>query len=168
MIEVVRLRMIYVLKDFLQVHLNAAAFTRVLVFCVRQKGDSPDTASSFTLVSSELQRKDKFMRVLFSCNVRKVTSFKSFFSLLNSFTCSRCEQIYELLLDSPISLQGVCTLACCCSCCLLGWLMRSFVFPRSTVSTRQRTERCSSPTATCIKWTPWSSIKPWRASPFTT
>ncbi|XP_042161840.1 unconventional myosin-Id isoform X2 [Oncorhynchus tshawytscha] len=37
------------------------------------KRDSPDTASSFTLVSCELQRKDKFMRVLFSCNVRKVT-----------------------------------------------------------------------------------------------
>uniref|UniRef100_A0A671NAZ3 Unconventional myosin-Id n=1 Tax=Sinocyclocheilus anshuiensis TaxID=1608454 RepID=A0A671NAZ3_9TELE len=33
--------------------------------------DSPGTASSFTLVSSDLQRKDKFMRVLFSCNVRK-------------------------------------------------------------------------------------------------
>uniref|UniRef100_A0A3P8R4L1 Unconventional myosin-Id n=1 Tax=Astatotilapia calliptera TaxID=8154 RepID=A0A3P8R4L1_ASTCA len=28
--------------------------------------------ASFTLVSSDLQRKDKFMRVLFSCNVRKV------------------------------------------------------------------------------------------------
>uniref|UniRef100_A0A8P4KS79 Myosin 1D n=1 Tax=Dicentrarchus labrax TaxID=13489 RepID=A0A8P4KS79_DICLA len=37
--------------------------------------DSPDTASSFTLVSSELQRKDKFMRVLFSCNVRKINRF---------------------------------------------------------------------------------------------
>uniref|UniRef100_A0A671XNQ1 Myosin ID n=1 Tax=Sparus aurata TaxID=8175 RepID=A0A671XNQ1_SPAAU len=36
---------------------------------------SPDTASSFTLVSSELQRKDKFMRVLFSCNVRKINRF---------------------------------------------------------------------------------------------
>uniref|UniRef100_A0A8D0CUK4 Myosin ID n=1 Tax=Sander lucioperca TaxID=283035 RepID=A0A8D0CUK4_SANLU len=34
--------------------------------------NSADTAASFTLVSSELQRKDKFMRVLFSCNVRKV------------------------------------------------------------------------------------------------
>uniref|UniRef100_A0A8C8MMX5 Myosin ID n=1 Tax=Oncorhynchus tshawytscha TaxID=74940 RepID=A0A8C8MMX5_ONCTS len=37
--------------------------------------DSPDTASSFTLVSCELQRKDKFMRVLFSCNVRKINRF---------------------------------------------------------------------------------------------
>uniref|UniRef100_A0AAR2K881 Myosin ID n=1 Tax=Pygocentrus nattereri TaxID=42514 RepID=A0AAR2K881_PYGNA len=37
--------------------------------------DSPETASSFTLVSSELQRKDKFMRVLFSCNVRKINRF---------------------------------------------------------------------------------------------
>ncbi|CAL8241313.1 unnamed protein product [Gadus morhua 'NCC'] len=35
------------------------------------KRDSPDTASSLALVSGELQRKDKFMRVLFSCNVRK-------------------------------------------------------------------------------------------------
>ncbi|XP_052334367.1 unconventional myosin-Id isoform X1 [Oncorhynchus keta] len=39
------------------------------------KLDSPDTASSFTLVSCELQRKDKFMRVLFSCNVRKINRF---------------------------------------------------------------------------------------------
>uniref|UniRef100_A0AAR2JYQ4 Myosin ID n=1 Tax=Pygocentrus nattereri TaxID=42514 RepID=A0AAR2JYQ4_PYGNA len=39
------------------------------------KRDSPETASSFTLVSSELQRKDKFMRVLFSCNVRKINRF---------------------------------------------------------------------------------------------
>ncbi|KAK1881451.1 Unconventional myosin-Id [Dissostichus eleginoides] len=39
------------------------------------KRDSPDIASSFTLVSSELQRKDKFMRVLFSCNVRKINRF---------------------------------------------------------------------------------------------
>uniref|UniRef100_A0AAY5KQ16 Myosin ID n=1 Tax=Esox lucius TaxID=8010 RepID=A0AAY5KQ16_ESOLU len=39
------------------------------------KRDSPDKASSFTLVSSELQRKDKFMRVLFSCNVRKINRF---------------------------------------------------------------------------------------------
>uniref|UniRef100_A0A673BNV4 Myosin ID n=1 Tax=Sphaeramia orbicularis TaxID=375764 RepID=A0A673BNV4_9TELE len=31
--------------------------------------------ASFTLVSSELQRKDKFMRVLFSCNVRKINRF---------------------------------------------------------------------------------------------
>lgn len=38
----------------------------------QQKRDSPDTASSLALVTSELQRKDKFMRVLFSCNVRKV------------------------------------------------------------------------------------------------
>lgn len=38
----------------------------------QQKRDSPDTASSFALITSELQRKDKFMRVLFSCNVRKV------------------------------------------------------------------------------------------------
>uniref|UniRef100_A0A669C6G9 Unconventional myosin-Id n=1 Tax=Oreochromis niloticus TaxID=8128 RepID=A0A669C6G9_ORENI len=37
--------------------------------------DSPDTAASFTLVSSDLQRKDKFMRVLFSCNVRKINHF---------------------------------------------------------------------------------------------
>uniref|UniRef100_A0A8C6LYI4 Myosin ID n=1 Tax=Nothobranchius furzeri TaxID=105023 RepID=A0A8C6LYI4_NOTFU len=37
--------------------------------------DSPDTASSFTLISSMLQRKDKFMRVLFSCNVRKINRF---------------------------------------------------------------------------------------------
>ncbi|XP_070782695.1 unconventional myosin-Id [Enoplosus armatus] len=40
-----------------------------------RKRDSPDTAASFTLVSSELQRKDKFMRVLFSCNVRKINRF---------------------------------------------------------------------------------------------
>ncbi|GAA6110242.1 unconventional myosin-Id [Tachysurus ichikawai] len=39
------------------------------------KRDSPDSASSFTLVSSDLQRKDKFMRVLFSCNVRKINHF---------------------------------------------------------------------------------------------
>ncbi|KAK7919380.1 hypothetical protein WMY93_010664 [Mugilogobius chulae] len=39
------------------------------------KRDSPDTASSFTLISSELQRRDKFMRVLFSCNVRKINRF---------------------------------------------------------------------------------------------
>ncbi|XP_015818138.3 unconventional myosin-Id [Nothobranchius furzeri] len=39
------------------------------------KRDSPDTASSFTLISSMLQRKDKFMRVLFSCNVRKINRF---------------------------------------------------------------------------------------------
>uniref|UniRef100_A0A8C2HZM3 Unconventional myosin-Id n=1 Tax=Cyprinus carpio TaxID=7962 RepID=A0A8C2HZM3_CYPCA len=39
------------------------------------KKDSPGTASSFTLVSSDLQRKDKFMRVLFSCNVRKINRF---------------------------------------------------------------------------------------------
>ncbi|XP_068610938.1 unconventional myosin-Id [Brachionichthys hirsutus] len=39
------------------------------------KRDSPETASSFTLVSSELQRRDKFMRVLFSCNVRKINHF---------------------------------------------------------------------------------------------
>ncbi|KAA8581209.1 hypothetical protein FQN60_002790, partial [Etheostoma spectabile] len=39
------------------------------------KRDSADTAASFTLVSSELQRKDKFMRVLFSCNVRKINRF---------------------------------------------------------------------------------------------
>lgn len=41
----------------------------------RQKQDNPDGAASFSLVSSELQRKDKFMRVLFSCNVRKVGGF---------------------------------------------------------------------------------------------
>uniref|UniRef100_A0A665W3J0 Myosin ID n=1 Tax=Echeneis naucrates TaxID=173247 RepID=A0A665W3J0_ECHNA len=41
----------------------------------RGKRDSPDTAASFTLVSSELQRKDKFMRVLFSSNVRKINRF---------------------------------------------------------------------------------------------
>ncbi|XP_054624472.1 unconventional myosin-Id [Dunckerocampus dactyliophorus] len=39
------------------------------------KRDSPDGAASFTLVSSELQRKDKFMRVLFACNVRKINRF---------------------------------------------------------------------------------------------
>ncbi|XP_037320611.2 unconventional myosin-Id [Pungitius pungitius] len=39
------------------------------------KRDSPDTASSFTLVSGELQRKDKFMRILFSGNVRKINRF---------------------------------------------------------------------------------------------
>ncbi|AWP18074.1 putative unconventional myosin-Id [Scophthalmus maximus] len=39
------------------------------------KRDSPDTAAAFALVSSELQRKDKFMRVLFSCNVRKINRF---------------------------------------------------------------------------------------------
>uniref|UniRef100_A0A8C9SVF5 Myosin ID n=1 Tax=Scleropages formosus TaxID=113540 RepID=A0A8C9SVF5_SCLFO len=36
---------------------------------------NPETASSFTLVSSDLQRKDKFMRVLFSSNVRKINRF---------------------------------------------------------------------------------------------
>uniref|UniRef100_A0AAQ4PVT3 Myosin 1D n=1 Tax=Gasterosteus aculeatus aculeatus TaxID=481459 RepID=A0AAQ4PVT3_GASAC len=35
----------------------------------------PDTASSFTLVSGELQRKDKFMKILFSGNVRKINRF---------------------------------------------------------------------------------------------
>ncbi|CAF87187.1 unnamed protein product, partial [Tetraodon nigroviridis] len=40
-----------------------------------QKRDSPDTASSLALLTSELQRKDKFMRVLFSCNVRKINRF---------------------------------------------------------------------------------------------
>ncbi|XP_076855311.1 unconventional myosin-Id [Brachyhypopomus gauderio] len=39
------------------------------------KSDSPEKASTFTLVSSDLQRKDKFMRVLFSCNVRKINRF---------------------------------------------------------------------------------------------
>ncbi|XP_049614394.1 unconventional myosin-Id [Syngnathus scovelli] len=39
------------------------------------KRDSPDSTASFTLVSSELQRKDKFMRVLFACNVRKINHF---------------------------------------------------------------------------------------------
>uniref|UniRef100_A0A674MLD7 Unconventional myosin-Id n=1 Tax=Takifugu rubripes TaxID=31033 RepID=A0A674MLD7_TAKRU len=39
------------------------------------KRDSPDTAASFALITSELQRKDKFMRVLFSCNVRKINRF---------------------------------------------------------------------------------------------
>ncbi|KAM6898551.1 unconventional myosin-Id [Lycodopsis pacificus] len=39
------------------------------------KRDSPDTSSSFSLVSSELQRKDKFMRILFSGNVRKINRF---------------------------------------------------------------------------------------------
>ncbi|TSK14721.1 Unconventional myosin-Id [Bagarius yarrelli] len=39
------------------------------------KRDSPEAASSFTLVASDLQRKDKFMRVLFSCNVRKINRF---------------------------------------------------------------------------------------------
>ncbi|CAL8304846.1 unnamed protein product [Lota lota] len=39
------------------------------------KRDSPDMASSLALVSGELQRKDKFMRVLFSCNVRKINHF---------------------------------------------------------------------------------------------
>uniref|UniRef100_A0A671NA52 Unconventional myosin-Id n=1 Tax=Sinocyclocheilus anshuiensis TaxID=1608454 RepID=A0A671NA52_9TELE len=44
--------------------------------------DSPGTASSFTLVSSDLQRKDKFMRVLFSCNVRKINRFNKDRALL--------------------------------------------------------------------------------------
>ncbi|XP_019749289.1 unconventional myosin-Id [Hippocampus comes] len=39
------------------------------------KRDSPDSTASFTLVSSELQRRDKFMRVLFACNVRKINHF---------------------------------------------------------------------------------------------
>ncbi|XP_041087531.1 unconventional myosin-Id isoform X2 [Polyodon spathula] len=39
------------------------------------KRDKPEAVSSFTLVSSELQRKDKFMSVLFSCHVRKVNRF---------------------------------------------------------------------------------------------
>ncbi|XP_037133998.1 unconventional myosin-Id [Syngnathus acus] len=39
------------------------------------KRDTPDSTPSFTLVSSELQRKDKFMRVLFACNVRKINHF---------------------------------------------------------------------------------------------
>uniref|UniRef100_A0A3P9BKB3 Unconventional myosin-Id n=1 Tax=Maylandia zebra TaxID=106582 RepID=A0A3P9BKB3_9CICH len=46
-------------------------------YLVSRRGsmNSPDTAASFTLVSSDLQRKDKFMRVLFSCNVRKINRF---------------------------------------------------------------------------------------------
>uniref|UniRef100_I3KPB7 Unconventional myosin-Id n=1 Tax=Oreochromis niloticus TaxID=8128 RepID=I3KPB7_ORENI len=44
-------------------------------YLVSRRGNSPDTAASFTLVSSDLQRKDKFMRVLFSCNVRKINHF---------------------------------------------------------------------------------------------
>ncbi|XP_057682241.1 unconventional myosin-Id [Corythoichthys intestinalis] len=39
------------------------------------KRDSPNSTASFTLVSSELQRRDKFMRVLFACNVRKINHF---------------------------------------------------------------------------------------------
>uniref|UniRef100_A0A8C9QWT9 Unconventional myosin-Id n=1 Tax=Scleropages formosus TaxID=113540 RepID=A0A8C9QWT9_SCLFO len=38
-------------------------------------GSSCFASSSFTLVSSDLQRKDKFMRVLFSSNVRKINRF---------------------------------------------------------------------------------------------
>uniref|UniRef100_A0A8C4XAG1 Unconventional myosin-Id n=1 Tax=Erpetoichthys calabaricus TaxID=27687 RepID=A0A8C4XAG1_ERPCA len=39
------------------------------------KRDQPELASFFTLASSELQRKDKFMNVLFSCHVRKINRF---------------------------------------------------------------------------------------------
>ncbi|XP_077482186.1 unconventional myosin-Id [Stigmatopora argus] len=39
------------------------------------KRDSPDSTASFSSVSSELQRRDKFMRVLFACNVRKINRF---------------------------------------------------------------------------------------------
>ncbi|XP_030629769.1 unconventional myosin-Id isoform X2 [Chanos chanos] len=46
-----------------------------LVSPENQKRDSPESASSFTLVSSDLQRKDKFMRILFACNVRKINRF---------------------------------------------------------------------------------------------
>lgn len=60
-------------------NLNYELILFLLLVCVRarvcvdtQNRDSPETASSFTLVSSDLQRKDKFMRILFSCNVRKV------------------------------------------------------------------------------------------------
>lgn len=36
--------------------------------------DDPQTTGSFIPVATELKRKDKYMNVLFSCHVRKVTS----------------------------------------------------------------------------------------------
>ncbi|XP_009700072.1 PREDICTED: unconventional myosin-Id-like, partial [Cariama cristata] len=38
------------------------------------KPDNPQTTGSFVPVANELKRKDKYMNVLFSCHVRKVTS----------------------------------------------------------------------------------------------
>lgn len=38
-----------------------------------QKPDNPQTTGSFIPVANELKRKDKYMNVLFSCHVRKVT-----------------------------------------------------------------------------------------------
>ena len=143
---------------------NAELLKMFCSLCVRQKRDSPDTAASFTLVSSELQRKDKFMRVLFSCNVRKVQSlFLQDLSCKNSVPTHVCKHIN-----------------CCCSAPSPFWLFcvhtllyygisnERALFPRSTVSTRQKTGLCSSLTATCTRWTPWGSTNPWRASPFTT
>ncbi|NXW92518.1 MYO1D protein, partial [Alopecoenas beccarii] len=39
------------------------------------KPDNPQTAGSFTPVANELKRKDKYMKVLFACHVRKVNRF---------------------------------------------------------------------------------------------
>lgn len=69
-------------------------------------------------------------------------------------------QTNALLLVCTGSLQGVQILCAPAASC--------FVFHRSTVLTRQRTGPCSSPTATCTRWIPWSSTSPWRASPSTT
>lgn len=127
------------------------------VLSCRQKQDNPDGAASFSLVSSELQRKDKFMRVLFSCNVRKVGGFFAAITRGNMYVSAYTHTHRQML----------CVRACVCLS-PAGRLMRSFVFNRSTVSTRQRTAPCSSPTATCTRWTPWGSTNPWRVSPSTT
>uniref|UniRef100_A0A8C8ECL5 Myosin ID n=1 Tax=Otus sunia TaxID=257818 RepID=A0A8C8ECL5_9STRI len=42
------------------------------------KPDNPQTTGSFIPVANELKRKDKYMNVLFSCHVRKVTYFSVF------------------------------------------------------------------------------------------
>ncbi|XP_010076337.1 PREDICTED: unconventional myosin-Id-like, partial [Pterocles gutturalis] len=39
------------------------------------KPDNPQTTGSFLRVANELKRKDKYMKVLFSCHVRKVNRF---------------------------------------------------------------------------------------------
>ncbi|NXP34171.1 MYO1D protein, partial [Leiothrix lutea] len=39
------------------------------------KPDSPQSSGSFTPVANELKRKDKYMKILFSCHVRKVNRF---------------------------------------------------------------------------------------------
>uniref|UniRef100_H3ATP1 Unconventional myosin-Id n=1 Tax=Latimeria chalumnae TaxID=7897 RepID=H3ATP1_LATCH len=39
------------------------------------KRDNPQTLAAFTTVANELQRKDKYMNILFSCHVRKINRF---------------------------------------------------------------------------------------------